>query len=51
MLNCCGKFWAVQVTNNLMNTIQNVRNGSDEVGPVGCDIRRPGEELWIKDEG
>ena len=38
MLNCCGKFRAVQVANNPMNTLQDVRNGSDEVTPVGCQI-------------
>ena len=38
MLNCCGKFRAVQVANNPMNTLQGIRNGSDEVTPVGCQI-------------
>ena len=38
VLNCCGKFRAVQTANNLMNTLQDIRNGSDEVTLVGCQI-------------
>ena len=26
------------MANNPMNTLQNVKNGSDEVGPIGCQI-------------
>ena len=33
--NCHDKLWAVLVANNLY---KDVRNGSDEVGPVGCQI-------------
>ena len=38
MLNCFGKFRAVQIANNPMNTLQDIRNGSDGVTPVGCQI-------------
>ena len=38
VLNCCGKFRAVQMANNLINTVQDIRNSSDEVTPVGCQI-------------
>ena len=35
MIDFCGKFQTVQVANNPMNTL---RNGSDEVGPVACQL-------------
>ena len=40
MVNCYGKFLAVVVANNAMNTLlqYGMRNNRDEVGLVGCQI-------------
>ena len=38
VLNRCGKFWAVEVASNPMNTLQRNQEWWWGSGPVGCQI-------------